>query len=44
LGVSERTVREMLGNGTIPSFTIGGSRVIRPEAVDAFIAEREAAG
>ena len=47
LDVSERTVRAMLAQGVIPSFTVGEmgretGRRIRPEAVDAYLVGREA--
>jgi excisionase family DNA binding protein len=38
LDVSERTVRSMLANGTIPSYLIEGSRRIDPSDVDAYLA------
>ena len=46
LAVSERTARELLGQGVIPSFTVGEpgketGRRIRPADVDAYIAARE---
>jgi excisionase family DNA binding protein len=47
LDMSERTVREMLARGTIPSFTVGvgggTQRRVRPEDVDAYLDARRAA-
>jgi excisionase family DNA binding protein len=44
LAVSERTVRQMLADGVIPSYRIAGSRRIDPVDVDAYLAGcREAA-
>lgn len=41
LGVSERTARQMLIDGKIPSFTVaGGARRVDPAAVDAYLAQR----
>lgn len=43
LAVSERTARQMLIDGVIPSFVVGESaRRIDPRAVDAYLAERQA--
>lgn len=41
LGVSERTVRQMLAEGVIPSIKVEGARRIAPEAVEAYLADRE---
>jgi excisionase family DNA binding protein len=38
LAVSERTVRQMLADGVIPSYRIAGSRRIDPVDVDAYLA------
>jgi excisionase family DNA binding protein len=38
--VSERTVREMLRRGALPSYRVGGARRIDPSDVDAYLAER----
>jgi excisionase family DNA binding protein len=38
LALSERTVREMLRNGALPSYRIEGSRRIDPADVDAYLA------
>ena len=37
LAVSERTIRQMLGDGVIPSYKIAGSRRIAPADVDAYV-------
>jgi excisionase family DNA binding protein len=44
LAVSERTVRSMLANGTIPSYLIEGSRRIDPVDVDAYLTSRRMVG
>jgi excisionase family DNA binding protein len=38
LALSERTVRQMLADGVIPSYLIQGSRRIDPADVDAYLA------
>jgi excisionase family DNA binding protein len=38
LGLSPRTVRDMIADGRIPSFKVEGARKIEPAAVDAYIA------
>jgi excisionase family DNA binding protein len=43
LALSERTVRQMLADGVIPSYLIGGSRRGDPADVDAYLATRRAA-
>jgi excisionase family DNA binding protein len=40
LSLSERTLRELLRTGEIPSYKIAGSRRIDPADVDAWLAER----
>jgi excisionase family DNA binding protein len=40
LSLSERTVREMLRNGVIPSYRIEGARRIDPCDVDSYLAGR----
>lgn len=40
LAVSERTVRQLLADGAIPSYLIGGSRRIDPADVDVYLAAR----
>lgn len=40
LALSERTLRELLRTGEIPSYKIAGSRRIDPMDVDAWLAER----
>jgi excisionase family DNA binding protein len=40
LSLSERTVREMLRNGAIPSYRVGGARRIDPSDVDSYLAAR----
>lgn len=40
LAVSERTVRQMLADGDIPSYLIGSSRRVDPLDVDAYLASR----
>jgi excisionase family DNA binding protein len=37
LAVSERTVREMLSKGVIPSYRVAGTRRIKPDDVDAYL-------
>lgn len=38
LGVTDRTLRTLTANGTIPSYKIEGSRRYRPADVDAYLA------
>jgi excisionase family DNA binding protein len=40
LSLSERTVRELLSTGELPSYKVAGSRRIAPEDVDAWLAAR----
>lgn len=40
LDVSERTVREWLAEGLIPSYRLGGRRRINPDDVDIFLSQR----
>ena len=40
LAISERTVRQLLADGAIPSYLIGGNRRIDPEDVDDYLAAR----
>lgn len=40
LALSERTVREMLRNGVVPSYRIEGARRIDPRDVDSYLAAR----
>lgn len=40
LAVSERTVRQMLADGVIPSFKIAGQRRVLAEDVDAHVAKQ----
>lgn len=40
LGLSPRTVREMLRRGSIASYKIEGARRIDPDDVDRYLAER----
>jgi excisionase family DNA binding protein len=40
LEVSERTVREWLEQGTLPSYRFGGSRRIAADDVDTFVSQR----
>ena len=40
LAVSERTLRELLRTGEIPSYKIAGARRIDPADVDAWLAQR----
>ena len=40
LALSERTVREMIRTGEIPSYRIAGARRIAAEDVDAYLASR----
>ena len=40
LSVSERTVREMLAKGRIPSYKIEGQRRVSADDVDAYLASR----
>lgn len=42
LALSERTVREMLKDGSIPSIKIGALRRVKPEVVDELLARWEA--
>lgn len=43
LALSERTVRQMIADGTIPSYKFEGSRRVDPEDVDAYVARRREA-
>ncbi|MEX2195209.1 MAG: helix-turn-helix domain-containing protein [Thermoleophilaceae bacterium] len=43
LALSERTVRELLRAGEIPSYKIGGARRIDPDDVDRFLEKRRTA-
>lgn len=47
LSLSERTVKDLLARGTIPSYRVAGSRRVDPADVDAYLAanrsERRAA-
>lgn len=43
LGLSERTVREMIADGRLPSYKFEGARRIAAEDVDEYIAARRAA-
>lgn len=43
LGISDRTVRELLASGEIPSLKIGGARRVEATAVDAYLESRRAA-
>jgi excisionase family DNA binding protein len=38
LAISERTVRDMLARGVVPSYRVEGSRRIDPVDVDAYLA------
>jgi excisionase family DNA binding protein len=38
LSISERTVRQMLAEGRIPSYRVEGARRIDPDDVDAYLA------
>lgn len=40
LAVSDRTIRDWIRKGIIPSYKIGGARRIDPADVDSFLAER----
>ena len=40
LALSERTVREMLRRGALPSYRVGGARRIDPSDVDSYLARR----
>jgi excisionase family DNA binding protein len=40
LSISERTVRSMLANGTLPSYRVEGARRIDPADVDKYLANR----
>jgi excisionase family DNA binding protein len=44
LGLSYRTVWNMLENDVLPSYKIEGSRVVDQAAVDAYLAERREQG
>jgi excisionase family DNA binding protein len=43
LSLKERTVRELLGSGQLPSVKIGGARRVEPAALERFIAARRGA-
>ncbi len=38
LALSERTVRQLLADGVIPSYKLGGARRVDPADVDAYVA------
>ena len=38
LGLSQRTVRQLLADGVIPSFRVEGRRCVEPASVDAYLA------
>lgn len=40
LAISERTVRDMLAKGRIPSYRVEGQRRVAAEDVDAYLAQR----
>lgn len=40
LAISERTVRDMLAKGRIPSYRVEGMRRVAAEDVDRYLAER----
>ena len=40
LSLSERTVRDLIRRGDIPSYKVAGARRIDPADVDAWLAER----
>lgn len=40
LALSERTVREMLRQGVLPSYRVEGARRIDPNDVDSYLANR----
>jgi excisionase family DNA binding protein len=40
LSLSERTVRELLRTGELPSYKVAGARRIDPDDVDAWLADR----
>lgn len=44
LSLSDRTVRELLRVGQIPSYKVAGSRRIHPDDVDSWLAARRFAG
>jgi excisionase family DNA binding protein len=44
LALSERTVREMLRCGVLPSYRVGGARRIDPSDVDSYLAGRREEG
>jgi excisionase family DNA binding protein len=44
LAVSDRTVRDWIRRGHLPSYKLGGSRRIDPADVEAFLAARREAG
>lgn len=45
LGLSDRVVRQMLADGVIPSFRVGGARRVDPAALDEYLAaQRRAEG
>jgi excisionase family DNA binding protein len=44
LSVTERTVRNLLASGEIPSYTIGTARRIDPADVDRYLASRRDEG
>ncbi len=40
LALSDRTVRDLIGRGEIPSYKVAGARRIDPKDVDMWLAER----
>jgi excisionase family DNA binding protein len=44
LAVSDRTIRNWISRGDLPSYKLGASRRIRPEDVERFLARRRHEG
>lgn len=41
IGVSRKTIHELIRHGDLPSIKLGSRRLIRREELDRFLAERE---
>jgi excisionase family DNA binding protein len=41
LGISERTARQMIADGTLPSLKTGGLTKVQPSALDEYVARQK---
>jgi excisionase family DNA binding protein len=44
LGISERTARQMIADGTLPSLKTGGLTKVQPSALDEYVARQKGVG